>query len=113
MIAVVLAWHAAGCAVGPAGSAVRCGCLCLVIWLAVICEGDLVPGETIRWQDLDIRVLHTPGHTPGSVCLLVGPDLAFGLGQTAGGNTARKDFSSKIKKGGHGPVLTEESAYPF
>ena len=41
VIAVVLAWHAARCAVGPAGSAVRCGCLFSVIWLAVISEGDL------------------------------------------------------------------------
>jgi glyoxylase-like metal-dependent hydrolase (beta-lactamase superfamily II) len=44
----------------------------------VICETDLVPGETLRWQDLDVRVLHTPGHTRGSVCFLVGPDLIAG-----------------------------------
>jgi len=44
----------------------------------VICEQDLVAGQTLRWQDLDIGVLHTPGHTRGSVCFLVGPDLIAG-----------------------------------
>lgn len=44
----------------------------------VVCERDLAAGETLRWQDLDLRVLHTPGHTPGSVCFLVGPDLVAG-----------------------------------
>ncbi|HEV3124564.1 MAG TPA: MBL fold metallo-hydrolase [Candidatus Dormibacteraeota bacterium] len=44
----------------------------------VICEADLTPGETLRWHDLDVRVLHTPGHTRGSVCFLIGPDLIAG-----------------------------------
>lgn len=26
--------------------------------------------ETFRFDDLDLRVIHAPGHTPGSVCLL-------------------------------------------
>lgn len=30
-----------------------------------LCEGD-----TITWGDDVLRVLHTPGHTPGSICLL-------------------------------------------
>ena len=44
----------------------------------VVCDIDLVPGEVWRWQDLDVKVLHTPGHTRGSVCFLVGPDLVAG-----------------------------------
>jgi len=44
----------------------------------VVCDVDLTPGETLRWHDLDIRVLHTPGHTPGSVCFLIGPELIAG-----------------------------------
>ena len=31
---------------------------------------DLAEGGEIRFGDLRLRVLHTPGHTPGSVCLL-------------------------------------------
>ena len=35
-------------------------------------------GDTLRLAGLDITVLHTPGHTPGSVCLLCGDTLFAG-----------------------------------
>ena len=35
-------------------------------------------GDTLLLAGLTIRVLHTPGHTPGSVCLLVGDTLFSG-----------------------------------
>jgi hydroxyacylglutathione hydrolase len=44
----------------------------------VVCEQDLRDGEMLRWHDLDIEVVHTPGHTRGSVCFRVGPDLLSG-----------------------------------
>jgi glyoxylase-like metal-dependent hydrolase (beta-lactamase superfamily II) len=44
----------------------------------VVCEDDLADGQVIAWQGLEVAVLHTPGHTPGSVCFLVGPDLLAG-----------------------------------
>lgn len=28
-------------------------------------------GDALRWGGIEARVLHTPGHTPGSICLLV------------------------------------------
>jgi hydroxyacylglutathione hydrolase len=28
-------------------------------------------GDAVRWGDFAARVLHTPGHTPGSICLVV------------------------------------------
>lgn len=34
-------------------------------------DGDLVPGEILRVASLEIRVLDTSGHTPGSVSLYV------------------------------------------
>ena len=35
-------------------------------------------GSQLRLAGLDIAVLHTPGHTPGSVCLLTGDTLISG-----------------------------------
>ena len=35
-------------------------------------------GDVVKLGDLDIQVLHTPGHTPGGVCLLVGDALFTG-----------------------------------
>ena len=35
-------------------------------------------GTALKLAGLDITVLHTPGHTPGSVCLLVGDTLFSG-----------------------------------
>ncbi|MBV8195955.1 MAG: MBL fold metallo-hydrolase [Candidatus Dormibacteraeota bacterium] len=44
----------------------------------VVCEDDLGDGQTIHWNDINIEVMHTPGHTQGSVCFRVGPDLVSG-----------------------------------
>jgi glyoxylase-like metal-dependent hydrolase (beta-lactamase superfamily II) len=33
-------------------------------------EGDLVDGGAIRAGAIELEVLHTPGHTPGSVCFV-------------------------------------------
>jgi hydroxyacylglutathione hydrolase len=34
----------------------------------------LKEGDTLRWGDYQARIIHTPGHTPGSVCLYVPPE---------------------------------------
>lgn len=34
-------------------------------------ESTLADGETIEVGETAVRVIHTPGHTPGSICLLV------------------------------------------
>ena len=44
----------------------------------VVCEQDLADGEVLSWHGLDIEVVHTPGHTRGSVCFRIGPDLLSG-----------------------------------
>ncbi|MFN2582597.1 MAG: MBL fold metallo-hydrolase [Candidatus Dormibacteria bacterium] len=44
----------------------------------VVIDEELHDGQVMRWQDLEIEVLHTPGHTRGSVCFRVGPDLISG-----------------------------------
>lgn len=38
----------------------------------------LTDGQTLRVGDLDIQVIHTPGHTPGSVCFLADGHLFTG-----------------------------------
>ena len=35
-------------------------------------------GDVIRLGELELTVLHTPGHTPGSLCFKVGPYLISG-----------------------------------
>jgi hydroxyacylglutathione hydrolase len=32
---------------------------------------DLGDGDVLEWGDCQLRVVHTPGHTPGSVCLIL------------------------------------------
>ena len=44
----------------------------------VVIDDDLSDGEVISWHGLDIGVIHTPGHTRGSVCFLAGTDLLSG-----------------------------------
>jgi glyoxylase-like metal-dependent hydrolase (beta-lactamase superfamily II) len=48
---------------------------------------ELAEGSRIRFGDIDLEVLHTPGHTEGSVCLLAGEDRILFSGDTlfAGG----------------------------
>ena len=48
---------------------------------------DLAEGSRIRFGEIDLEVLHTPGHTEGSVCLLAASDHLLFTGDTlfAGG----------------------------
>lgn len=41
-------------------------------------DEDLVDGQVIAWEGIEVGVLHTPGHTRGSVCFMVGEDLVSG-----------------------------------
>ncbi|MBJ7596227.1 MAG: MBL fold metallo-hydrolase [Candidatus Dormibacteraeota bacterium] len=41
-------------------------------------DEDLADSQVIGWHDLSVGVTHTPGHTRGSVCFLVGTDLLSG-----------------------------------
>jgi hydroxyacylglutathione hydrolase len=92
-------------------------------------EGDLV-----EFKDAKLRVIHTPGHTPGSICL-IGEKLIFtgdtlfagGIGRTdfLGGSSRDMKLSlekllrlpeSLIVHPGHGPETTiaeEKQDNPF
>ena len=53
---------------------------------------DLYPAEgTIQVAGMEVKVLHTPGHTPGSVCLLTG-DAMFSGDTLFAGSMGRCDF---------------------
>lgn len=91
----------------------------------VVCELDLVPGEVLSWQGIGVAVLHTPGHTRGSVCFHLGPELIAGdtlfqrsVGRTdlPGGDWATLMLSIEnvlyalppetVVRPGHGPSTT-------
>lgn len=55
-------------------------------------DGLLAEGEDITAGALTLTVLHTPGHTPGSVCLLAGEHLFSGDTLFAG-SIGRTDFA--------------------
>ena len=48
-------------------------------------------GDVVRVGDIDVQVLHTPGHTPGGVCLMVG-DVLFTGDTLFQGSMGRTDF---------------------
>ena len=43
---------------------------------------DLAEGSTIRFGEISLEVLHTPGHTEGSVCLLADSERLLFTGDT-------------------------------
>jgi hydroxyacylglutathione hydrolase len=87
----------------------------------------LAKGMTFAFQDLTLKVLHTPGHTQGSVCFLLGLDcfagdtlFQRGIGRTdlPGGDMGKIVFSIRdvlyalpaktVIYPGHGPRTTIE-----
>ncbi len=70
----------------------------------VVCEEDLTPGERIEWQGLSVDVLHTPGHTPGSVCFLIHGDTEGGR-LLSGDTLFRRSVGRTDLPGGSWPTL--------
>jgi len=98
-------------------------------------QRELTGGERITLGDLEIEVLHTPGHTPGGICLIVADQAIVGdtlfagsIGRTdlPGGDhlTLIRSIKEKLMvlpdattaHPGHGPATTigQEKLYnPF
>lgn len=101
-------------------------------------EKFLKDGETLTFGDHEVEVLHTPGHTPGSVCfqvsgakkLVFSGDTLFrqGIGRTDLWGGSYSDIIKSIKERlftldgetevipGHGPktaISTERESNPF
>jgi glyoxylase-like metal-dependent hydrolase (beta-lactamase superfamily II) len=89
-------------------------------------DGNVSDNESLRLGSLEVKVLHTPGHSPGHVCyyfpseqILVGGDLIIGgsVGRTDLPDSRHADLEASIRRvmqlpaatkllGGHGPVTT-------
>ena len=54
-------------------------------------DRDLADGDVLDLAGTQLKVLHTPGHTPGSVCFLCG-DLLFSGDTLFEGSCGRTDF---------------------
>lgn len=102
-------------------------------------DGDLHDGDCVQAGDVRIDVLHTPGHTPGSVCfaltndgrttILSGDTLFAGsIGRWDLGGTSMEDIVTSIHRKlfdfpdetavipGHGPFTTigiERNSNPY
>ncbi len=57
----------------------------------------LVEGETVCYDPLSFRVMHTPGHTPGGVTLVIGK-YAFTGDTLFAGSVGRSDFEGGSHK---------------
>ena len=67
---------------------------------------ELAEGGEVRFGSIRLRVLHTPGHTPGSVCLQsVDDGLLFSGDTLFAGGWGRIDLP-----GGSGPAIVESLA---
>jgi hydroxyacylglutathione hydrolase len=51
----------------------------------------LTDGDSVNWGELSLSVIHTPGHTPGGICLLTG-DKLFAGDTLFAGSVGRSDF---------------------
>lgn len=60
----------------------------------VSCGADAIlkEGDTVRFGNIELRVLETPGHTPGGICLL-GDGVLFSGDTLFSGSIGRCDFS--------------------
>src|SRR5207247_3476613 len=56
-------------------------------------DRKLADGESVRFGAYELGVIHTPGHTPGSVCLVLsGNDTCFSGDTLFAGGVGRTDL---------------------
>lgn len=65
-------------------------------------DGTLADGDEIKIGNTKVRVIHTPGHTPGSICLLVpsadGPDVLISGDTLFPGGPGRSDSPAALQE---------------
>jgi hydroxyacylglutathione hydrolase len=69
------------------------------------CNISLHDGDTLSLGKTKLNIIHTPGHTPDSICILAGNELVTGdtlfvgkVGGTGFGKDAREEYDSLHKK---------------
>src|SRR5271163_2108007 len=77
---------------------------------SVVIDGSISTGDKVGAGSLVADVMHTPGHTEGSVCLYFAPEKKLIAGDTLfAGSIGRTDLPGgsyeKIMRSLHGPVL--------
>ena len=86
--------------------------------LRQIADFFLGDGHTLKFGNLEIKAIHTPGHTPGGVCFLIGKILFSGdtIFPNGPGNTALPGADyQQILKSIHSKIFTladETIIYP-
>ncbi|MBI2911646.1 MAG: MBL fold metallo-hydrolase, partial [Chloroflexi bacterium] len=68
--------------------------------LAALPDSELAHGALLQVGDLRLAAIHTPGHTPGSTCLLVGDHLIAGDTLFPGGpghTRSNADFEEEVR----------------
>ena len=65
-------------------------------------DGTLADGDEIKIGNTKVRVIHTPGHTPGSICLVVpaadGPDVLISGDTLFPGGPGRSDSPAALQE---------------
>lgn len=65
----------------------------------------LAEGDTVRWGNYEARVLHTPGHSPGSISLYVPVSLEEKGGRIIRPNEAARKTVARVHDGSDAPWL--------
>ncbi len=76
-------------------------------------------GDVVRWGGYSAQILHTPGHTPGSVCFYMPPDLSLEVASDSHSvlpDDARKDSramrgAAKPPAGGTGRLFAGDTLF--
>ena len=58
---------------------------------------DLHDGDSVRFGNVELRAIHTPGHTPGSMCFVTGNVLIAGDTLFPGGPGSKSGQLSKVE----------------
>jgi hydroxyacylglutathione hydrolase len=74
---------------------------------AVSIDNLLREGDLIRWGHYQVQVIHTPGHTPGSVCLYMPADVPLDMPESG----AAKSGSAKTMLHGPGQLFAGDTLF--